>query len=88
MKVVLENKEELHAMKERIKKAVDCVLESNSKLSSSERKLIRSQLSQVTSCLTIKVFRRHVHYMHSRMPFLPFICSIVCLGLQRVTGVA
>jgi hypothetical protein len=57
MKVVLENKEELHAMEERIKKAVDCVLESNIKLRSSERKLIRSQLTQVTSCLTIKVFR-------------------------------
>jgi hypothetical protein len=56
MKVVLENKEELHAMEERIKKAVDCVLESNSKLRSSERKLIRSQLTQLTSCLTLKVF--------------------------------
>ena len=56
MKVVLENKEELHVMEERIKKAVDCVLESNSKLRSSERKLIRSQLTQLTSCLTLKVY--------------------------------
>ena len=37
---MLQNKEELHVMEERIKMPVCCVVESNSKLSSSERKLI------------------------------------------------
>jgi vacuolar-type H+-ATPase subunit H len=55
MKIVLDNKEELHDIEDRLQKAVDCVLESNSKLRSSERKLIRSQLTQLTSCLTLKV---------------------------------
>ena len=56
MKIVLDNKEELHDIEDRLQKAVDCVLESNSKLRSSERKLIRSQLTQLTSCLTLKVY--------------------------------
>ena len=55
VKVVLENKEALHAIEDRLQKAVDHVLESNAKLRSSERKLMRNKLTQLTSCLTLKV---------------------------------
>jgi len=55
VKVVLENKEALSAIEDRIQKAVDYVLESNPKLRSGERKLMRNKLTQLTSCLTLKV---------------------------------
>jgi hypothetical protein len=57
VKVVLENKEALNAIEDRLQKAVDCVLESNPKLRSGERKLMRNKLTQLTSCLTLKIKR-------------------------------
>eukprot|EP00802_Teleaulax_amphioxeia_P003524 Tamp_03527.p2 GENE.Tamp_03527~~Tamp_03527.p2 ORF type:complete len:245 (+),score=76.89 Tamp_03527:2276-3010(+) len=57
VKVVLENKEALSAIEDRIQKAVDYVLESNPKLRSGERKLMRNKLTQLTSCLTLKIKR-------------------------------
>ena len=55
VKVVLENKEALHAIEDRLQKAVDHVLEGNPKLRSSERKMMRNKLTQLTSCLILKV---------------------------------
>lgn len=52
---MLDNKEALHTIEDRLHKAVDYVLESNTKLRSSERKLMRNKLTQLTSCLTLKV---------------------------------
>jgi hypothetical protein len=57
VKVVLENKEALSAIEDRLQKAVDYVLESNPKLRSGERKLMRNKLTQLTSCLTLKIKR-------------------------------
>ena len=58
VKVVLDDKEGLHAIEDRLQKAVDYVLESNTKLCSSDRKLMRNKLTQLTSCLTLKVMPR------------------------------
>ena len=55
VKIVLDDKEALHAIEDRLQKAVDYVIESNPKLRSSDRKLMRNRLTQLTSCLTLKV---------------------------------
>ena len=55
VKVVLENRAALDAIEDRLQKAVDYVLESSTKIRSSERKLMRNKLTQLTSCLTLKV---------------------------------
>jgi hypothetical protein len=59
VKVVLDDKDALHAIEDRLQKAVDYVIESNPKLRSGDRKLMRNRLTQLTSCLTLKV--RHFH---------------------------
>lgn len=57
----MENKEEMGAIEDRLQKAVDYVLESHSTLRSGERKLMRNKLTQLTSCLTLKVARNALH---------------------------
>ena len=59
VKVVLDDKEALHVIEDRLQKAVDYVIESNPKLRSSERKLMRNRLTLLTSCLTLKVRLPH-----------------------------
>jgi len=55
VKVSLDDKEGLNAIEDRLKKCVDYALESNTKLRSNDRKLMRNKLTQLTSCLTLKV---------------------------------
>ena len=59
VKVVLDDKDALHAIEDRLQKAVDYVIESNPKLRSGDRKLMRNRLTQLTSCLTLKVRQLH-----------------------------
>jgi len=55
VKVSLDDKEGLNAIEDRLQKCVDYALESNTKLRSNDRKLMRNKLTQLTSCLTLKV---------------------------------
>jgi hypothetical protein len=78
MKVVLDNKEALHAVEDRLQKAVDYVLESNTKLRSSERKMMRNKLTQLTSCLTLKVPPAAYTAPPARSTPAPHSCATVC----------
>lgn len=57
VKVVLENREVLHGIEDRLSTAVQDVVEGSVSLRSSQKKVLRNKLSQIASCFVQKIKR-------------------------------